>query len=256
MHGILRRNSAKASLFSSVGRPQLAALIAGGTIAAYGLSKRSTLGVALATAGGMLAYAGLHSTMKNTREYVESSVIVNCSPAETYQFWREFENLPRFMRHLDSVSSLDNGKTRWVALGPGGARIKWDAEIVSDEQNEAIRWRSLPGSDISLEGSVEFRVATGNRGTMVTAGFVYSPPGGKIGSALAKIMGKDPKFILRQDLRRFKALIETGEIPTTAGQPHGRRSLAVGAARMADPDQPLRRGSRMSEVFDARRRIA
>ena len=237
---------------------QLAALIVGGTFAAYGLSRRSTPGLALAAAGGVLAYAGLSSTkeLAQTQKYVQSSVLIDCTPAETYKFWRDLENLPRFMRHVESVSNLEDGKTRWIVVGPGGSRIKWDAEIVSEEENERIQWRSLPGSDISVEGTIEFRSATGNRGTLVNASFIYSAPGGKIGSTIAKIMGKNPKFMLRQDLRRFKALIETGEIPTTEGQSHGRRSLMVGAARMLDPDQPMKRGSRITELFDARRRIA
>jgi len=250
LNGILRP--------SSLSRPQLAALVLGGTIATYGLSRRSLSGMALATAGGVFVYAGLSSVRKNTDEqdFVESSVTINCTPAETYKFWRDFENLPRFMRHVESVSSLENGKTRWVVLGPGGSRIKWDAEIIKETENELIYWRSLPGSDISLEGTVEFRPATGNRGTLVTASFLYSPPGGKLGSSIAKIMGKNPKFMLRQDLRRFKALIETGEIPTTVGQSHGPRSLKVGIARMLDPDQPIRPESRITELLVARRRIA
>jgi uncharacterized membrane protein len=160
------------------------------------------------------------------------------------------------MRHLESVTSMGSGRTRWIMIGPAGTPIKWDAEIVSERENEFIHWCSLPGSDIDMEGTVDFGIATGNRGTLVTAGILYSPPAGKIGSSIARMLGKDPAFLMRNDLRRFKALIETGEIPTTEGQPHGPRSLVTGAARLVDPDSPVRRGSRMSEILNAKRSIA
>jgi uncharacterized membrane protein len=181
---------------------------------------------------------------------------VNCSPQQAYEFWSNLENLPLFMRHLDSVSILENGRSRWVAAGPLGSHIHWDSEIVADRKGELISWRSLPGSDMEVDGYVEFRRAPGDRGTFISANIIYSPPGGKAGSALAKLLGKDPNFLMRQDLRRFKALIEAGEVPTVEGQPHGPRSKLVGAARLLNPDQPIRGDVSMRETLEAQRRLA
>jgi len=119
-----------------------------------------------------------------------------------------------------------------------------------------IAWRSLPGSEIDVEGSVEFRPAPGNRGTLVTASVRYLPPAGKLGNIVAKLFGKDPNFLMRQDLRRFKALVETGEIPTTIGQTHGPRDLSTGVMRIVDPDQSIRGESRISELVTAQRRAS
>jgi len=164
--------------------------------------------------------------------------------------------LPVFMRHLDSVTKINDNQYRWRALGPLGVRVQWDAEIVSDEPNQIIAWRSLPGSELEIEGSVRFQTAVGNRGTLVEAETRYVPPAGAFGRAVSKAMGKDPKFLMQQDLRRFKALVETGEIPTTEGQTHGPRSAMTAAARWANPDQPIRRESKTKDVLTAMRRIA
>jgi len=225
-----------------------AALIGGSSLALVGLTRRSKSGVAMAAAGGLLAYVGA--------TVARSSVLVNCSPQGAYQFWRNFENLALFMRHLESVSVSGDKRTTWIALGPFGTRITWDAEIVADRANEVIEWQSLPGSRLRVDGSVEFRSAPANRGTIIQAMMRFRPPSGGVGRAVAKIFGKYPNFVMRQDLRRFKALVETGEIPTTEGQTHGPRSLKIAALRLADPDRPLRPESRITEVLNALRRIA
>ena len=232
------------------------ALLGGSALAVLGLSRRSKSGLLLAAAGGALAYAGAKANGLPRNFDARTSVLLNCSPEEAYRFWHNFEDLPLFMYHLDSVKQTSDRTYRWVAVGPLGSRIQWDAEIISDRPNERIAWRSLPGSDIEVNGSVEFRTAAGNRGTLVTAHIDHRPPAGALGHAVAKVLGKDPKFLIKQDLRRFKALIEAGEIPTTEGQTHGPRSRTVAALRIADPDRPVRRDSKMQEVFKAKRRIA
>jgi uncharacterized membrane protein len=232
------------------------ALIGGGALAAFGLSRRSRAGLAAAAAGGALAYAGTRVNTQSGDIISRSSILVNCSPREAYQFWRNFENLPQFMNHLDSVTVLDRSRSRWTALGPLGTRISWNAEIVSDHENELIGWRSLPESDIAVDGIVKFSPAPGNRGTIISPIIVYTPPAGRIGHSLARLLGKDPGFLMRQDLRRLKALIEAGEIPTTDGQSHGPRSAVAAAARFADPDQPVRRQSKPAGMLEKERRIS
>ena len=230
------------------------AIAGGGALALLGVSRRSKSGAALAAAGGALAYAGSRVSTVPRQLTAHSSVLLNCSPEEAYRFWHDFENLPRFMRHLESVSKTGDRRYRWTALAPLGARITWDAEIVAERENELISWRSLPGSDLDVDGSVEFRTAPANRGTIVSALVIYRPPAGSIGHSVAKLFGKYPSFIMRQDLRRFKALVETGEIPTIEGQSHGQRSRKIAAFRFLNPDQPIRPESR--ESFSAVRRTA
>src|SRR5581483_2154048 len=142
-------------------------------------------------------------------------------------FWRNLENLPKFMHHLESVRSTGHRRSHWVARGPAGLRICWDAEITDERENEWIVWHWLPGSDISAAGSVYYRPAPGDRGTEVTLAVQYEPIAGRFGRALATLIGRNPRFTVREELRRFKQLMETGEIPTTKGQSSGRRSAVV-----------------------------
>lgn len=232
------------------------ALITGGSVAVYGLSKRSPLGVALAAAGGMLAYFGAQS--QDQREFTaRSSIIVDTSQQDAFRFWRNFENFPLFMHHLESVTNTSEGRSRWIALGPMGTRIAWQAEIVNERENEEIQWRSLPGSDIDIDGQVRFSRAPGDRGTMIRVYSHLVPPAGALGRTIAKIFGKDPEFLMRQDLRRLKALMETGEIPTIEGQTHGPRSLKTAVFRALDPDNAVRiRDANIKDVLTAERSIA
>jgi uncharacterized membrane protein len=204
----------------------------------------------------LLAYSGARAATERA-SIAHSSVVINAARQQVYEFWRNFENLPLFMNHLETVSVTGERRSRWIALGPMGTRIAWDAEVVSENPNEEIRWRSLPGSDVETSGIVRFKQATGNRGTLVQVISVIEPPGGTLGGAVAKMFGKDPNFMMRQDLRRLKALIETGEIPTIEGQSHGPRSLKVAAIRVMDPDRPVRaRDASPKDVLTAKRRIA
>jgi len=153
--------------------------------------------------------------------HVEESFTIMKSPEDLYTFWHRFENLPQFMMHLNSVKTIDEKKSHWVAQGPAGMNVEWDAEIINDEPNRTIAWRSLGGADVDNAGSVTFRPAAGDRGTEVSVTLDYIPPMGKAGSLVAKLFGRDADQMIREDLRNFKRLMETGEIPTTQGQPRG-----------------------------------
>jgi uncharacterized membrane protein len=236
--------------------PRWGALLGGGTLAIVGLTRRSKSGVAMAAAGGLLAYAG---TRKNgaarSDTAAHSSVVLNTTPEEAYRFWRDFENMPRYMPHIESVSKIGERTYRFIARLPMARQVRWDAEIVGDRQNESIAWRSLPGSDLQVNGSVDFRRASGDRGTLVSTRIEYTPVQGGIASA-ARFLHKSANFFLRQNLRRAKALIETGEIPTIEGQSHGPRSTVTGVLRAMDPSKPPRGEHSFREVMEARRSVS
>jgi uncharacterized membrane protein len=138
-----------------------------------------------------------------------------------YAFWRNFENLPRFMRHLESVTCDGPQKSHWVARAPAGRRVSWDAEVVDEQPNSRIAWRSLEDADVRNAGTVEFERAPGGRGTNIRVSLSYVPPGGKVGAVIAKLFGEEPGQQVHEDLRRLKQLLEAGEVPTVAGQPRG-----------------------------------
>jgi uncharacterized membrane protein len=152
---------------------------------------------------------------------VEKSVVVNRPVHELYRFWRNFENLPRFMDHLESVRVIDETRSHWVAKGPAGTKVDWDAVIHNEIENELIAWRSLPGADVNNAGSVHFNEAAGGGGTEVRVILSYEPPAGKVGAAVAKLLGEDPSKQLEDDLRRFKQVMEA-EIPGSLRHPAGR----------------------------------
>jgi uncharacterized membrane protein len=218
----------------------------GGALAAWGLSRRNTTGRVVALAGAAVAFRGAGgycpiygaAGITSAREpqgadttsvpygegiRVEKAITIGKSPAELYAFWRQLENLPRFMKHLESVTQLDNRRSHWVAKGPAGSSIEWDAEIINEIPNELIGWRSLDGSDVAHAGSVHFEAAPGNRGTQLEVILSYDPPGGKLTAQLAKLFGEEPSLQIGSDLRRLKQLLEAGEIATTEGQPRGHR---------------------------------
>ncbi len=138
-----------------------------------------------------------------------------------YQFWRKFENLPLVMKHLISVEPKSDLRSHWIAEGPAGARVEWDAEIHNDIENELIAWRSLPGSEVDSAGSVRFNDAPGNRGTEVIVELQYNPPAGLIGASIAKLFGRDAETEIESDLLRLKQYLEAGEVAATRGQPKG-----------------------------------
>jgi uncharacterized membrane protein len=152
---------------------------------------------------------------------VEECVTINKPAEELYAFWRDFKNLPKVMRHLERVDVVDSKRSRWVAEGPGGQLIEWEAEITNDRTNELIAWETTENAAVPSRGSVRFRPASGNRGTIVEVMLEYNPPGGALGAAIAKLFGREPSQEIRADLRRFKARMEAGEVPTIEGQPRG-----------------------------------
>jgi uncharacterized membrane protein len=168
--------------------------------------------------------------------HVKKTLGVNRSADALYRAWRDLPALPRFMSHLESVQETGPNRSRWTARGPAGTTVEWDAEIVDDRPGESIAWRSLPGADVDSEGSVRFSRASGGRGTEVVVELEYRPPAGAMGATLAQLFGKEPGQQIQEDLRRFKQLMETGECPTTEGQPAGPASsrlssLVPGRAR-------------------------
>jgi uncharacterized membrane protein len=140
------------------------------------------------------------------------SITVRRPVQEVYAFWRDFENLPRFMRHLESVTVTGDRVSRWVAKAPAGRTVEWDAETVEDRENELIAWRSLPGADVYNAGTVRFQPAPGGRGTEVRVDLEYDPPLGKLGSKVAMLFREEPGQQVQDDLRHFKQVMETGEI--------------------------------------------
>jgi len=142
---------------------------------------------------------------------VERSITVNRPPAEVYRFWRQLENLPRFMDHLESVTVIDENRSHWVAKAPAGTKVEWDASIHNEIEDELIAWRSLPGSDIDNAGSVHFTPA--GDATEVRVVLSYDPPAGRVGAAVAKLLGEEPGTHVEEDLRRFKQVIELSKTP-------------------------------------------
>ncbi|HEX8844011.1 MAG TPA: SRPBCC family protein [Pyrinomonadaceae bacterium] len=227
-----------------------ASALAGGALAIYGLTRRTWGGAVLALVGGTLIYRGstgychmydllgvntaegtdnpLVSVPAGRGTKVEKSVTINKSPEELYRFWRNFENLPKFMNHLESVKTYGDGRSHWVAKAPAGSTVEWDAEVYNEKENELIAWRSLEGADVDNAGSVRFEPAVGGRGTVVRVTLKYDPPAGKLGALVAKLFGEEPGQQVEEDLRRFKQVMETGEAATTEGQPTGR---SAGAGR-------------------------
>lgn len=148
---------------------------------------------------------------------IEKAITVNRTVEEVYRFWRQLENLPRFMYHLESVHEIDDRRSHWRAKAPAGRSVEWDAEILTDRANEWIAWRSIPGSDIDNSGSVRFAAAPGGRGAEVRVQLQYNPPAGRLGRIIAKLFGEEPEQQITDDLRRFKQLLEAGEIPVSDG---------------------------------------
>jgi uncharacterized membrane protein len=159
------------------------------------------------------------------------TVTINKSPDEVYAFWRNFENLPSFMQHLESVHSYGDHASHWVARAPAGRRVEWDAEITDDIPGSLIAWRSLEGSDLDSSGCVRFERATGGRGTVVAVELRYQPPAGALGAAVAKLFGVDPGQQIAQDLRALKQILEVGEIIHSDASIHSGMHPAQPSAR-------------------------
>ncbi len=162
-------------------------------------------------------------------------ITVNRPVGEVFAYWHDFENFPQFMAHLQSVQSLGSGRSRWRAAGPADVEIEWDAEISGERIDEFIAWRSVGGATVENSGEVEFRPAPGGRGTEIRVRLTYNPPAGKFGAAVAKLFGEAPDQQIRDDLRRFKQVLETGEVVRSEGSPEGTKARQQMAQRPARP---------------------
>jgi uncharacterized membrane protein len=206
------------------------ALGAGALLLLAGASRRSAIGACLAVSSAPLLYRGITGRwpdvlngheITSTRTalggepglHVRESVRVEAPIADVYRFWRRLDNLPQFMTHLNRVTDTGDGKSRWVAAGPAGLAVEWDAEIIHEIENQVLAWRSLPGSDVVTAGSVNFDAVRGGRSTQVSVHLQYAPPVGKAGALVASLFGREPSQTVREDLRHFKQLLEAGEIP-------------------------------------------
>jgi len=219
---------------------------AGVALALFGISRRSLPGAALALLGGGLMYRaatghcdGYQALGINTAEpregdgsapaeaYFERGIhivhafSINKSPDELYQYWRKLDNLPSILSYLESVTVTDEKRSHWVAKGPLDMKWEWDAEIINDEPNRLIAWRSVGNADVDNAGAVTFTQGPEGRGTEVKVVIDYIPTGGRFGQIIAKFLGRDPSAEVREGLRDFKRVMETGEKPTTEGQPRG-----------------------------------
>jgi uncharacterized membrane protein len=244
----------------NVGDPERVASVAlGAALIVYGLRRRDRMGLAAALAGGAFLRRGAtghcpvynalgvstgdadavlardrsdltgRAATVNARKAIkiEHSVIVLRPRAELYAFWRDFTNLPQFMEHLVAVRVDSPARSHWTVKVPGGKTVEWEAEIVNDVPDEIVAWKSVGDPDVANAGAVNFSDAPGDRGTVVKVTLDYEPPGGKFGAVLARLFGEDPDRQVREDLRRFKQLMETGEITTSA--PRRDESAYVGS---------------------------
>ena len=220
-----------------------ASLIGGSLLLVFGISRGGRGGALAALGGGALMYRaarghsqlyerlGLDGTPMHLARVtslahrrgvtIRRTIAINKAAEEVYAFWRDFENLPRFMRHLESVTCDDSRRSHWVARAPAGRRVTWDAEVIEERPNELIAWRSLDDADVRNAGTVVFEAGPGGRGTTVRVSLTYAPPGGKFAAVIAKLFGEEPGQQVADDLRRLKQLMEAGEVPTVDGQPRG-----------------------------------
>jgi uncharacterized membrane protein len=212
---------------------RLLSLAGGGALTILGIRNGSLPGIGLAALGGMLMYRGIsgHCSVyqavgfSTTGDHakaasvpagkgyrVDRSITINRPPAELFRIWHNFEGLPRFMSNLVSVTS-EGRRSHWVAKAPAGTKVEWDAEIINEEPDRLIAWRSLKDSQVSVAGSVHFTAAPGGQGTIVRVELKYDPPAGRLGAWASWLAGQDPDKQIEEDLRRFKQLIEAGQLP-------------------------------------------
>jgi len=149
------------------------------------------------------------------KDVVGRSVTISKPAAELFAYFRNFANLPTFMENVERIDVLDNQRSHWVVKAPGDKLVEWDARITEERDGELIAWTSEEGADVANSGRIEFTEA-GARGTVVTATIAYDPPGGVIGKLIAKMFQREPAIQARRDLRRFKQLMETGEVATAS----------------------------------------
>ncbi|HEX8984782.1 MAG TPA: SRPBCC family protein [Bryobacteraceae bacterium] len=228
--------------------------VGGGILAGIGLKNRSATGAVLLLAGGDLMWRGItgHSYAYEAFGFrtapkgqgaattsvpyelgirVDEAITIGKPREEVFRFFRDLSNFPEFMKHVESVREMPDGRSHWCARGPAGTTVEWDAVIHNQVENEMIAWRSLEGARVDSAGAVWFKDAPGGRGTEVKVELQYNPPAGVLGAAVAWLWGEEPGQQIGEDLHRLKQIMETGEIPTTEGQPSGR------SARQAHADK-------------------
>jgi len=174
---------------------------------------------------------------------VQKSLTIGRSPEDLYRVWRDFDNLPRWMSHLESVRTTGENRSHWVVKAPAGGTgdsIEWDAEITEDRPNECIAWRSTGSRDVDHSGLVRFEPAPADRGTEIHVELAYRPPGGMMGAAVAKLFGRAPDQQIQEDVRRFKQMMEAGEVPTTRGQTRGAKKKVEAEVKYSDKPSPNR----------------
>lgn len=237
-------------------------VVAGGALAAYALRRKDLTGLVVGLVGGALlergvtghcpAYAafgvssagdegGVVARDERTGPVqqhgraavldaqkavkVERTVtIFGHTRPEIYGFWRQLENLPRIFKHLESVAVQDSQRSHWVARAPAGRTVSWEAEIVNEIPDSLLAWKSMPGASVPNAGSVHFTDAPGGRGVEVRVVLEYEPPAGRVGVTLARVLGEEPDLQVREDLRRYKQLLETGELPVSEIPGQGKRA--------------------------------
>jgi uncharacterized membrane protein len=242
--GLLSGRDATPWLWSRVAGDTMDLMVLGAAAAKPAVGTRTRSLVSLGVVAAITA-ADVAASVRQTRQrsqglragaaedYIERSVVINKSAQECYQYWRNLGNAPNFMRRVESVTELDERRSHWVAKMPGGVRIEWDSRISEDRPGERIAWHSASDAPLTHAGVVAFERAPADRGTIVRVVMHYQPPKGL---SAKRLFNKGPQAEIKEDLRRFKQILETGEIATTRGQPVGRRSMVarmIGAGRGA-----------------------
>ncbi|HZV06238.1 MAG TPA: YgaP-like transmembrane domain [Gemmataceae bacterium] len=225
---------------------RLVSILGGAALGLFGLSRRSLGGLGLAAVGGSLLYRGMTGHCPGYQSLgvssaqpvgsatsvraghgikVEESITINRDAATLWRFWRKLENIGRFMQHLECVEEIDERRSRWTARGPLGVKLQWEAEIINEKENELIAWRSVDDSEVDTAGSVHFRELPHGRGTemrvVLKYDLRYDAHTTELAEPIARLLGQSPSQQIREDLRRFKQVMETGETATIEGQPRG-----------------------------------
>jgi uncharacterized membrane protein len=221
-------NTVRAALDVNVNQPErIGSVAAGAGLVLYGASRKSLGGILIALLGGalirrgvtghcdMYEKLGINSSQLNTETGVPGNkgikvtrtITVDRSPQDVYRFWRNLENLPKFMEHVQSIRVIDDRRSHWVVKGPVGTDVEWTAQILTDRENSLISWESLPGAEVQNAGSVRFEPVNNGLSTEVKVSMQYLPPAGVIGATVAKLFGEAPDQQLEEDLERFKELL-------------------------------------------------
>lgn len=223
-------------------KERMLSVLGGSALGLFGLSRFSLGGLVLAAVGGSLIYRGMtgHCSLYQSLDIstadpdnpaasiraghgvkVEDSVVINRDVATVWRFWRNLENVGRFMRHLERVEEIDPRRSRWVAHTPLGFTLEWIAEIINERENELIAWRSVDGSQVDTAGSVHFRELPDGRGTEVRVSLKYDAHAAQLADAIARLFGESPSQQIHDDLQRFKHAMESGETAPSESRSHG-----------------------------------